>query len=251
MILNVPDTRQAEMARRLQTGQPIVATDVAAEFDVSPDTVRRDILALEAAGVAHRVRGGAIPTATPAAPIHERLRSAPAIDEAMIRRAIDVIGSSLTLIVDGGTTALRVIERLPALQDRLVITPSPWVAIAGQQIGLDVVLIGGRLRPRGGIATGDATLRAVSEMAADIAILGACGIDPEFGLSADDYDEAGMKRAMLNAAERCVVVTDAAKVGRRARHRVAGCEDLDFLVTNADATATRGFAASGLRVLNG
>ncbi|MEP3513130.1 MAG: DeoR family transcriptional regulator, partial [Lentilitoribacter sp.] len=61
MNLNVPDTRQNLLAERLANGVQIVAPKVAAEFGVSLDTIRRDILALEAAGKAQRVRGGAVP----------------------------------------------------------------------------------------------------------------------------------------------------------------------------------------------
>uniref|UniRef100_A0AAN0MDU7 DeoR family transcriptional regulator n=1 Tax=Yoonia rhodophyticola TaxID=3137370 RepID=A0AAN0MDU7_9RHOB len=73
MNLNIPDTRQQVLAERLARGQQIVASDVAGEFGVSLDTIRRDILALEADGHAQRVRGGAVPIARPAPPLHMRL----------------------------------------------------------------------------------------------------------------------------------------------------------------------------------
>ena len=168
---------------------------------MSIDTIRRDILALEANGKAHRVRGGAVPVAAPAVPLHARLADGAPLSQTLIKAAIREIGDAPTLLVDGGRTTLCVIEHLPVQKGRLVITPSPWVAIACQQKGIAVFLLGGMLRPQGGIATGDTGIGRIAGVSADIAILGACGIDEDFGLSSDDHDESMMKRAMYEGGK--------------------------------------------------
>jgi DeoR family fructose operon transcriptional repressor len=239
MPLNVPDTRQAELAARLRDGHQIVAVDVATEYGVSLDTVRRDILALEADGKARRVRGGAVPVAPPAAPLHARLATDSPIPQSLIKAAIEEIGDAETLIIDGGRTVLVIIEHLPAQDRRLVITPSPWVAIACQNKGIEVFLIGGALRAQGGIATGENALDRVAGVSADIAVLGACGLDRDFGLSSDDHDEAQMKRAMNQAASRTIIVTEGAKIGRRARHRTLPLAEIDVIVSDAPPDAAK------------
>ncbi len=237
MNLNVPDTRQAELAVRLNNGHQIVAADAADEYGVSVDTIRRDILALEAEGKAQRVRGGAIPLTVPAMPMHTRLEEGTAISRGVVQAAVCEIGDAQTLLVDGGRTVLAVVECLPAQVGRLVITPSPWVAIACQNNGIAVFLLGGTLRPQGGIATGETALDRVAGVAGDIAVLGACGLDQEFGLSSDDYDEAQMKRAMHQAANRTVVVTESEKFGRKARHQTLAMAELDAIVSDAEPDA--------------
>lgn len=237
MELNIPDTRQSELAARLSDGQQIVAADVAKEYGVSIDTIRRDILALEADGKAQRVRGGAVPIAPPAAPLHARLTENAPISQAIVSAAIREIGDAQTLLVDGGRTTLCIIENLPVQDGRLVITPSPWIAIASQSKGIDVFLLGGNLRPQGGIATGEVALNRVAGTFADITILGACGLDERFGLSSDDHDEAQMKRAMHAAANRTIVVTEGSKIGRRARHHTLVLGEIDTIVTDATADA--------------
>ncbi|MEM8569362.1 MAG: DeoR/GlpR family DNA-binding transcription regulator [Pseudomonadota bacterium] len=239
MLLNVPDTRQSELAARLSAGDQIVAADAAREYGVSVDTIRRDILALEASGKAQRVRGGAVPIAPPAAPLHKRLAQEPPISPSLVEAAITEIGDAKTLLVDGGRTTLRVVERLPPLDGRLVITPSPWVAIACQQQGIAVFLIGGTLRPQGGIATGETALDRIAGVAADIALLGACGIDDGFGLSSDDHDEALMKQAMHAAAHRTIVVAEKSKIGRRARHQTLALSEINTLLTDGSSDAAR------------
>lgn len=251
MSLNVPDTRQAELAARLRDGHQIVAADVANEYGVSIDTVRRDILALEADGKAQRVRGGAVPVATPAAPLHARLASEAPVNQRLIKAAIGEIGDAQTLIVDGGRTVLAVVENLPAQEGRLVITPSPWVAIACQNRGIDVFLLGGALRAQGGIATGESALDRVAGVSADIAVLGACGLDRDFGLSSDDHDEAQMKHAMHKAASRTIIVTEGAKIGRRARHRTLPLAEIDAIVSDASIDATDALRPSTTRLVLG
>lgn len=232
MSLNIPDTRQAELAERLEKGHQIVAVDAASEYGVSIDTIRRDILALEADGKAKRVRGGAVPAVVPAEPLHARIADDPPINSKLCGAAIQEIGDAKTLLVDGGRTALRIVEELPQQRDRLVITPSPWVAIACQNKGIAVFLLGGSLRPQGGIATGELAVARVADVSVDVTVLGACGIDAEFGLSSDDHDEGQMKRAMHKAAGRTVVVTEKEKVGRRARHRTLPLEEIDVLISD-------------------
>ena len=238
MNLNIPDTRQAELAARLSNGHQIVAADVADEYGVSVDTIRRDILALEAKGRAQRVRGGAVPISTPALPMHTRLEDETSISRGLAKEAVREIGDAQTLLVDGGRTVLAVIEHLPTQSGRLVITPSPWIAIVCQNKGIAVFLLGGSLRPQGGIATGETALDRVAGVTADIAVLGACGLDQEFGLSSDDHDEAQMKRAMHHASRRTIVVTESTKLGRRARHHTLALAEIDTVVTDAEPDAT-------------
>ncbi|BBI48864.1 hypothetical protein HORIV_12850 [Vreelandella olivaria] len=66
-MLNVPETRQQQLLAKLASGEQLIAQDLAVEFGVSLDTIRRDIIALEQQGKAQRVRGGAVATA-PASP---------------------------------------------------------------------------------------------------------------------------------------------------------------------------------------
>ena len=246
MTLNIPDTRQTDLTKRLLNGQQLVAADIAAEFNVSLDTIRRDILALEAEGKAKRVRGGAIPIAPPAPPLQRRLDANAPISAAVIEAAVAAIGSARTILMDGGTTILAVAETLSATEGRLVITPSPWVAVACQGKGIDVFLLGGTLRAQGGIATGAFDAGAQPDVAADIAVLGVCGLDADFGLSSDDHAESQMKRAMSQAAARTIVVTDAAKVGQRACHQTLAPDEIDLVVSNATGPAAADLREAGI-----
>ncbi|WP_458792960.1 hypothetical protein [Yoonia sp. MH D7] len=81
-------------------------------------------------------------------------------------------------------------------------------------------------------------------------MLGACGLWPVFGLSAEDAGEAGIKRAMALASARTVVVASAAKFERRGRHRVLAPEEIDAIVTDASLNAVAPFADAGVEAIH-
>lgn len=245
MTLNIPETRQDILMSRLRNGQQVVATDAAAEFGVSVDTIRRDIIALEDAGFAHRVRGGALPVARPSAPFPRRLSDGSADHKAIAEGAAGLIGDTLTLLLGGGTTVLALARHLRPLPDRLIITPSPWVAIECIQRGHQVFVIGGQLSMSDGVNTGLRAQAATSDLAADIAVLGACGLDPDFGLSSDSFEDAELVRSMAACSAQVIVLADRTKVGRRARHRSLRPETLTHIVTDAPGHLTVGFAHHG------
>ncbi|MFJ5535573.1 DeoR/GlpR family DNA-binding transcription regulator [Vreelandella titanicae] len=249
-MLNVPETRQQQLLAKLASGQQLIAQDLAVEFDVSLDTIRRDIIALEQQGKAQRVRGGAVATAPASPPLQYRVEAPSQAIDAIAARASSLINHADTLLLDGGATVLALAERLQPKPGLLVMTPSPWVAVACQKNGVEVFMLGGQLGVRGGVNVGDTALLATANLYADIAILGACGLDAEFGLSADDLQEAYLKHAMSRAAKNTLVLTSREKIGRRARHRAVAIEDIDCLITDAEAEEVKEFGSSAMEVVH-
>ncbi|MGP6086630.1 DeoR/GlpR family DNA-binding transcription regulator [Antarctobacter jejuensis] len=250
MSSNVPEARQSLLRARLQRGLPLEVQALASEFGVSIDTVRRDLKLLQSQGVARCVRGGAMPVSRPGPDALTRVATSGARNEALAAAALPLIEDGMVLMMDGGATVLALAQVMPALPDCLVVTPAPAVALACLAAGVKTQLIGGRLSPSGAITVGHAAVRELEDIAADLVFLGVCGIDPGFGFSADDRDEADVKRAMISASHRAVAVTGAAKLNRRARHRVCPCEELDLMITDAATRTTAGFSEAGLEVRN-
>lgn len=246
--LSTPDTRQDILRRRLAAGQMLAAAALADEFGVSSDTIRRDLVALEAAGVARRTRGGVLPVLQPAAPMGERRST---VAPALVAAAARLIEDGMAIAIDGGTTMLALARALPAAPRTLVVTPSPAIALICIEKGISAHLIGGRLSRAGGVAVGADAERAVASTAVDLCFLGVCGLDAAFGLGADDPDEASLKRSMAGAAGRTVAVAGAEKIGRRARHRALAAEALDLLFTDASGEGIEALTAAGVVVRHG
>lgn len=248
--LNTPQTRQDALRDRIKQGAPLIATALSAELGVSIDTIRRDLIALEQRGLVRRTRGGAMPVIPPMPPYLSRLENPdPAID-VLAASAVQLIPATATVFLDAGTTLNAVAARLPEQFEGLVVTPAPSVALAALSRGAKVHLIGGPLCPEGAMAIGGAAERAASEFAADVCLLGACGLWPEFGLSAEDVGEAGVKRAMALASAKVIVVTSASKLDWQGRHKVLSLQEIDTLVTDAAEAVLKPFVAAGIEVLN-
>ncbi|WP_068296313.1 DeoR/GlpR family DNA-binding transcription regulator [Pararhodobacter sp. CCB-MM2] len=229
MSLNTPEIRQRALAQRLARGGELDLAALAGEFGVSTDTMRRDLIALEERGLVERVRGGAVPRAVPAVPMTERRN---VLSEAVLTLALAQVAGANTLVLDGGTSVAALAARLQPRAGLLVVTPAPAVALAAQACGIEVALIGGTMSARGGIATGAETCAALARIAADVTVLGACGLDAEFGLSSDDAGESAVKATMAACAPRCLILTGAEKVGTRARHRTLPPETIDLVITD-------------------
>ncbi|WP_418594068.1 DeoR/GlpR family DNA-binding transcription regulator [Ponticoccus sp. (in: a-proteobacteria)] len=243
---NTPEARQEALRHRLDAGEALSLSALSREFGVSPDSIRRDLKALESQGLARCIRGGALPPQPLARATLDRL---PEMDHAALTAAaLPLIADGMVVFMDGGTTIAALAAALPRLPGALIVTPAPAVALATLRRGTPTHLIGGRLSPSGAIAVGSDSTRALSRIAADLALLGVCGIDPGFGLSAEDSDEAAVKRAMLDAAHRSALLSAAAKLGTRSRFHVAPCVALDILITDAPTEATPAYTDLGMEI---
>ena len=250
LTLNNPIVRQELLKQRLDGGGQLIATELAEEFDISLDTIRRDLLALEEQGLAQRVRGGAVPVRKPETTYTQR-RSQPTTDcSKVVPAAIPLVKPGMTIMLDGGTTLTHFAEILPALPDLFVITPSPVIATITLGKSIETHLIGGRISPWGAVAVGSEAEKAIATMSADLAFVGICALDEDFGLSCQHSDEAGVMRAMARAARDTVLILSKDKVGHTARHRVLPPNALSFIITDADASMMQPFAEAGAEILH-
>jgi DeoR family fructose operon transcriptional repressor len=236
--------RQELIERLLVDEGRVSVIQLARRFDVTTETVRRDLNELERAGALHRVHGGAVTrerdsTAEPTVAERSHRRSDAKI--AIARRALQVIGDRFrgSLYFDAGTTTHAVASQL---SDRLIVTEgraeivTHAMTLAHTLAGgadADLTVIGGRVRTATAAAVGADTVRAIERLRPDIAILGTNGISASFGLSTPDPDEAAVKTAIVRAARRVVVVADADKLERELLVSFAPLEAIDVLVTDA------------------
>ncbi|KLN61695.1 hypothetical protein WH96_05035 [Kiloniella spongiae] len=248
--LNNPDTRQALLIERLETGKILVALDISDELQVSPDTIRRDLIALEKQGVLKRVKGGAIPADKALSPMMERLKEAPDWLTKAGGAFSDLLMNSPSMFLDGGTSVLFFARQIPPSYKGQIITPSPLIATALLEKQIEVILIGGTLRPLGGIATGAEAIRSLSKSLADVAVLGTCGLDPDFGLSADDLEEAAIKQIMAENADRVVILASEEKLNTRSAHQVIPCTGIDILISSGSKEMTAVYNAFEIEVRN-
>lgn len=224
--------RIVELARG--AGRVDVAA-LAAEFEVTAETVRRDLTALERNGLLRRVHGGAIPV--------ERLGFEPGLaardtvmteeKERIAKAALAELPTEGSVLLDAGTTTARLAELLPGDRDLTVVTNALPIALTlSVRPGL-TLLLGGRVRGRTLAAVDDWALQGLRDVNVDVAFVGTNGISVERGLTTPDPAEGAVKRAMIAAAGRVVVLADHTKVGAETFARFGDLGDVDLLVTDA------------------
>lgn len=246
--LNNPDTRQIILKDKLKASASLVAADIAAEFGISIDTVRRDLIALEQQGLLKRVKGGALPLLPLGKPLIQRMQYTNWLGD-IAHKVEFIVRDTHTIFLDGGTSVAEFARQLPYQYQGLVITPSPIIATILLEAQIDTLLIGGRIKAAGGIAVGAKTVQDIANCTADICILGACALDIEFGLGADDKDEADVKAQMANNASQTIILAEANKLHQRARHKVIDCTHIDTLITNAKVEKTIAFSNQKIEVI--
>lgn len=231
--------RQQEILRLAREGGRVDVLSLAEQFQVTAETVRRDLKALDRAGLVRRVHGGAIPAGRLDFEPDLAERDAVAADEKqrIARAALAELpggeGNSGSVILDAGTTAVRLAAEIPLEAELTVVTHGlPVAARLADHPGLTLHLVGGRIRHRTRAAVDDWALRAYREINADVLFLATNGFSLDGGLTTPDLAEAAVKRALVRAARRVVLLADSAKFGQQHFARFGELADVDLLITD-------------------
>jgi DeoR family transcriptional regulator, fructose operon transcriptional repressor len=234
------EERQQTIAGLVADRGRVAVTALAEEFGVTTETVRRDLAALERAGMLRRVHGGAVPTGALTyveTALGERHGTRSEQKRKIAAAALDLLpGADGSLLLDGGSSTAALADLLPSDRRLFVATHSvPIAARLGTMPGLSLYVVGGRVRGITQCAVGEQAVNALADLRVDVAFLGTNGVTPEHGFSTPDEAEASVKRAMTRAGQRVVVLADSSKLGREHLVRFATPADVDVLVTDADA----------------
>lgn len=227
-------TRKQILLDRLRSDGRIVAKELAAELGLSEDSIRRDLRELDAAGLAVRVYGGALPASPAVADYGVRETVATDSKTRVAQRAVQLIEPGSTVILDGGTTALATVRALDRKRDCTIITHSPTVAAALLTHAAEVIILGGRLFKHSAVASGAAAVEAAMTVSADRFLLGVTGVHEDAGLTTGDADEAAMKRALAGRAAETFVLGSAEKIGAASRYRVLDWDAVDGVIVDAE-----------------
>lgn len=237
-----PEERQKFILETLEAKGRLGTAELSERFAISEDTARRDLREMAAAGLVQRVHGGALPTSPADQPFMKRYRIAGEEKVRLARRAAQLISSGQLVIMDGGTTNLELARQLPRDLSATIVTNSPRIATeTSDHPHLKVILLGGVFDQRSQMTLGAHVLGELGRINADLCILGVHGIHPETGLTTAGFDEATIKKAMMNASAEVVALVTESKFGTGSAHRFGDVADLDFVVAE-DTPVARKFA---------
>lgn len=229
--------RQQEILRLAREAGRVDVLSLAERFQVTSETVRRDLTALDRAGLLRRVHGGAIPAGRLGfePDLTSRETAAPDEKDRIAAAALARLPVGGSVILDAGSTVARVaagMARMETLALTVVTHALPVAAGLADHAGVDLHLVGGRVRHRTLAAVDAWALRAYSEIRADVLFLATNGFTAEVGLTTPDPAEAAVKRAAIAAARQVVLLADSAKAGQERFSRFGSFADVDVLITD-------------------
>jgi len=241
------EERQQKIRSRLNAFGQISIDRIVADFGVSRETIRRDLMEMEHAGLLRRIRGGAVnlkTTGQQQSPFQVRHTEKQQEKRAIAATALQFLTSGMTIFMEAGSTAIIMAEALAepnGLNDITIITNSVDIgrtivsSTQEQDPRFHVILLGGEFKQNPMEMTGVITINAIHHYHADLALLVPWGINAERGASCYHFSTAEMTRAMVQNADRTVILADHSKIGAPARSIFCPPEGISALITDAGA----------------
>ncbi|MCX8958410.1 DeoR/GlpR family DNA-binding transcription regulator [Erwinia psidii] len=244
------ETRLHRIRALLTTLNHVSTERIIRELGISRETARRDIIELEALGVARRVHGGLIAMdAEPEPPLTVRSEVRAKEKRAIARAAAQRLKPGQTLFLDAGSTTTMLAEELRTMVGLTIITNSLNAALTlsaaeeHEPLNNSVILLGGAMLAGAKETRGELTVDEIYRYRADIAMMSPVGIDSKNGASSFHPHEAAIARAMARQASQLILLADHSKLGLTSRLNYAAISDVATLVTDSGASSLPAFAA--------
>ncbi|WP_270886074.1 DeoR/GlpR family DNA-binding transcription regulator [Pedococcus sp. 5OH_020] len=230
--------RHTLILERLKSEGRLAAAALAEEIGTSTETIRRDLIALEQAGSLRRVHGGAVLESRrgDVPDVHQRGSLMTNEKAAIARLAASQVPVAALVLIDSGTTTHALAEAYPVDRGTTVVTPSlPVATTLLKRPGSRVHTLGGEVSPRTWSEGGSWTLRALQGLRAEVVFLGCSGFSAGLGATTSDEVDGDVKRGMVAAARRVVVLADSSKIGSQHLMTFAELDQIDLLITGRRA----------------
>lgn len=250
-----PEARHAVISRVLAEQGRLDVAEVAEQLGVAPETVRRDLKALESIGLLRRVHGGAIPVDTESSVPIPTLATPSTHESAAAARMWAELPRSGTVLIGSGPLALALAHAVmvepPAVTGLTVVTNSLDAAVHLARLPqLSVYNIGGTVSHDTGAQEGDWALEELARLRVDVAVLNPAGISADHGLSETTPAAAAVAQAILACSERRFAICTSAALGRNAFVRFGGIDDIHhvFVAGSPDENVVSSLIDKGLTV---
>ena len=226
--------RQTEIVSLLRQSGRVAVEELATQFGVTLQTIRRDLNELSEAKLVVRVHGGAIIASGVANLAYEARQLVAHQHKRLIgAAAARLVPDNASLLINIGTTTEEVAKALAGHSGLLVITNNLHVANElHRNKSIEVIVTGGSIRQGDGGIVGAVTVAQIEQFRVDIAIIGTSAIDPNGTLLDFDVREVEISRAIIEHARKIVLVADGSKFSRSAPVRIAHLSEIDVFVTD-------------------
>lgn len=232
--ISLVDGRHQYLLEKIHEDRRVLTNEAADDLDVSVDTIRRDLRTLHDRGLVRRVHGGAVPVSQLPDSFTERRSISSPVRPVLASAVVDRFRANQLIGLDAGSTTVEIASMIPQTLGVTVVTNSPPVAVAlADHRSAKVILLGGSVDLTWMACTGPEVVDSWRNYNLDLAIVGACGFDPQVGASTGSQNEVSTKRALIEAATETLVPLQAEKLGTRAPFHFADAASIEAVITEA------------------
>jgi DeoR/GlpR family transcriptional regulator of sugar metabolism len=228
--------RRNKILQQLSSQGSVRIADLIAMLNVSDETIRKDLQAMEERGILRREHGGATLTSfnEEEDEISRRNTENLEVKNRIAREALKYIpaGEPLVIALDAGSTSYCLAQFLAQRSGQTIITSSIPVAELFNGDKNDVYLLGGKLRQKDRSLYGQWALNFIGSIRISVAILGSSGVKNRNGLCAVTFDDADIKHAYIKNSERSIALLDSSKFHKCSMVESAKWEELDMVITD-------------------
>lgn len=229
--------RRNLILKQIQVEKKVFVSELAKKFDVSEETIRRDLDKLEQDGFVTKGYGGAVLNEIYGMdlPFNMRYKINPEGKTSIASLIVNEIENGDHIFLDASSTSVFISQALKKESyDKItVITNSiENTIVLGSQPNVDIIMIGGLLRYESMALTGSRAYEAVSQYHMDKAVISCNGIDIERGITDGNDDVVAMKKAVMSASDKVILAVDSEKFGRVAFAQICAVPKISTLVTD-------------------
>ncbi len=224
--------RQALILREVNIHNKVLLSDLSDKFNVSDDTIRRDLQELADAEKIIKVRGGALSKSYHVYSYAEKDIYAYHEKTIIARKAIGLMRDGMIILISGGSTNLEIARILPPDLKVTFLTISLSTAMQLlEHPNSETIFIGGYLSKTAKISIGGTVVQKLLDVKPDLCFMGTNGINTIHGITDSDWEVVTVKKAMIRAAGSLVVSTISEKLNSTQKIKVCGLSDIDYLIT--------------------
>lgn len=250
--MKVINNRRDEIIDLLEASKnkSLTVKSLAESLDVSEMTIRRDLTVLENMGLIDKLHGSAELIENNNNTYDEENEQKMYLKDIVARQTAKYVEKNMTVFINTSTTALQTLNHLTDIPITL-ITNNLRVSSKKMNPNTTIILAGGEIRFPKEALVGDLSISILSNMTADIAIMGCSGISAEKGVTTNNIHESKINDLMINNAEFVIVVANYQKIGVDSNFSVSPIENIDVLITDiyADTEAIRQIEEKGVQVI--
>lgn len=234
------EERQRIILNEVALHNRVLLTDLAEQLNVSIDTVRRDVKELDTAQKLRKVHGGAVSLGF-VPPAAANINTYALEDKKQIaKKAIGLLREGSVIFIDGGSTCLELARLLPERLELTCFTISLPVALQLlTKPRVRVILIGGEALREAQITSGSSAINALRDIRVDYGFIGTGYVDVLHGLTEFDWEVVQLKKAVIQASAKVVLLCISEKLNSQHRYRTCNINAINTMVTELNPEHNR------------